>query len=83
MRLAITLSIALAACGTRKATVTYAALAGASGGLALVTKATACDGDHSECDRVGPAVMQGFFITGMIVFGVAAIVSAATTPSQQ
>lgn len=81
MRLAIVMVIALTACGTRRATITYGALAGASLGLAAVTHATACDGDHSECDRVGPAVMKGVFITSALVFATAALVSAAATPS--
>ena len=69
------------ACGTRTATYSYIGLAGVSGALAIHTKVTACDGDHSECDRVGPAVMTAFWTTAAIGFGIAALISWAATPS--
>jgi hypothetical protein len=83
MRLAIICALALTACGTRGATVGYALLAGVSGGLMISNDTSACDGDHSECDRVGPAVMHGLLLTSMVTFGVAALVSYAAESSAQ
>ena len=77
MRLLIILAIALSGCGTRPATLTHAGLAGASLGLMVLNDANACDGDHSECDRVGPGIMHALLLTGAVTFGIAAVISYA------
>jgi hypothetical protein len=81
MRRAALIMLLVAACGTRAATYSYIGLAGISGALAINAKASACDGDHSECDRVGPQVAFAVFGLTAVGFALAALVSAAATPS--
>ena len=78
---ALVLCMTLAACGTRRATITHATIAGASLGIGLVAfSGPPDDCSHSDCDRVGPAIMQGLLVTTAIGFGIAALVSAMITP---